>query len=290
MLLSIVAAAPSGCDLRSFLAALAHDSFFAAPDVEVIVVGADPYEHAPTSVLYHAIGTPCSIFELWGAGIRRTQAPAIALLDVRCPPALGWLRAVRAQLPLARPAMFGPVQHSASINTRDVVGYLVEYAQFAPPLPQTLAETPGLNLILTREAAFDPRVLRQDGFVKTRLLAALQEDGESAPIANDAAVVLYEKHYRFAAYCMHRFRHARCYAADRPMRFGMLSRVIAALSTPVLPALRTWRIFRNTRRNPALHRATFKYLHRIAAAETAWALGELVGYVSGAGRTRRLLY
>lgn len=289
MLLSVVAAAPSGCDLRPFFGALERGGFLAAPDVEVIFVGMEPCDQTPAGVLYRLADANSSIFSLWGEGILRTQAPVIALLDVRCPPAPGWLDAVRARLPLAAPAMFGPVQYACRVEAPDIVGYLVEYAQFAPPLPSNLAETPGLNLILMRKAALDPRTLRQDGFVKTRLLAALKADGDAAPVANNDAVVCYEKRYRFKAYCMHRFRHARCYAADRPMPLGALSRMIAVLSTPALPALRTWRIFQNARRSPFLLRASVTYLHRIVAAETAWALGELAGYLTGAGRAGRPL-
>lgn len=289
MVLSLVVAAPPGCETEDFMAALASDGFLGAEDIEIIVVGADPAE--PTShlanVTFHRVLAPASIFALWGAGIGRTSAPAIALMDVRCPPMSGWLNAVRSHLPLSRPAMFGPVASGVESADPDIVGYIVEYAQFAPPLSPTLSETPGLNLILTRDVALDPRVLRADGFVKTRLLAALAQDTSPKPSAIDGAIVHYTKRYSFASYCRHRFRHARCYAAERPLPPAL--RLCAALAAPALPFLRAWRIMQNVKSRSELSQAATRFAHRILLAEAAWAFGEAAGYLLGTGRTARLL-
>lgn len=288
MLLSIVAAAPEGADVPAFVDALTADGALHDGEVEVIIVQLhDPGSCVQAATIaFETLERQCSIFELWGAGVRKARAQAIALLDARCPPAEGWLRAVRAQLPLQVPAMFGPVACGVDIRTPDIVGYLVEYAQFAPPLDPDLSEVPGLNLIVARDVAHAPSVLREDGFAKTRLLSALGRSQVPRPIPQ--AIVQYRKHYDFAAYCAHRYRHARCYAADRSMP-SILARARAPLSAPLLPALRVWRILRSVRRQPSHAKAARRYLHRILIAETAWALGELTGYLFGAGQTRRHL-
>jgi hypothetical protein len=289
MLLSIVAAAPEGANITDFLDALEQSGFFENTDVEIIIALPHSAAAAPSGVIFDIVERPCSIFELWGAGIRKASAPAIAILDVRCPPGETWLKAIRARLPLSTPALFGPVACGVEHASADIAGYLTEYVQFAPPLDPALKEVPGLNLVLTREIAQDPRVLRGDGFVKTRLLAALEQDHLPAPQPVHDAIVRYRKRYTFSEYCLHRYRHARCYAAQRPMPVFLWSRVLAALATPLLPFVRTWRIFRSIAGKEPYDNAARRYLHHILAAETAWALGELSGYLLGAGRTWRLL-
>jgi hypothetical protein len=167
-----------------------------------------------------------------------------------------------------------------------MVGYLVEYAQFHPPLAPRLRETPGLNLVASCRAATDGAVLQGDGFIKTRLLTHLAAIG-ATPRAVEAAVVSYRKAFDFAPYCAHRFHHGRCYGADRIFKSGW-SRFCAVTAAPALPALRTWRIYRAAR-DARLHNAFWRWLHRILIAETAWAVGEFLGSLAGAGASRTKL-
>ncbi|MDZ4760259.1 MAG: hypothetical protein SGJ21_04230 [Alphaproteobacteria bacterium] len=290
MILTIVAAATDGADPQRFFEALASDGILACSDVEVWIVQSPsgPVRTAPPGVNVRSLGAQASIFELWGAGVRQAQADAIAILDVRCPPRQGWFAAMRAALPLSGAVIFGPVVCSMPPDDPNIVGYLTEYVQFNPPLDAASAEVPGVNFIATRSFLSDRRVLQDDGFVKSRLLTLLASSNTPPPQPIPGAVVDYQKPYNFAEYIVHRFRHGRCFGAQRPLP-SPLQWIRAVASTPCLPALRSWRIFRNARRNPATARAVRRFWLRIGAAETAWSFGEFLGYVAGEGRARRHL-
>lgn len=289
MRLALAVAAPKGSDAQPFIAALEAEGVLASPDVEVHVAedASRPVATVPPGVDLITAQPDASIFKLWGLAVSAvSDAPYIALLDARCPVAPGWSAAMRERLKDRPAALFGPVACEWPGSSSDVVGYLVEYAQFHPPLVARLNETPGINFIAMRETIASRDVLREDGFVKTRLLAYLKKEA-SLPLPVGAAVVVYRKTFTFGGYCEHRYRHGRCYGADRAFsRPG--TRLLAILSMPALPALRTWRIYLAAR-DAGMRPAFWRWLHHIVAAETAWSFGEFMGYIAGEGAARKKL-
>lgn len=288
MILSVVAAATAGADPSAFIAALASEGVLTSPDVEVLIVQgpSGPIRHAPPGIEMCVLAAHASIFELWGAGIKQARADAVAILDVRCPLQTGWLAAVRAELPLlGSRILFGSVICSMAGNDPNIVGYLTEYVQFNPPLDPLCSEVPGVNFVAARSDLTDERVLRADGFAKTRLLAMLAASNTLSRQLIAGAAVDYQKCFSFGEYIAHRFRHGRSFAAGRPFP-SLPTKIRAVISTPCLPVLRSWRIYRNAKRDPACLRAVRRFWLRIVVAETAWSFGEFLGYVTGEGRTR----
>lgn len=290
MILSIVAAATDGADTSRFLDAMMSEGVLASPGIEVCVVQGPggPLSSTLSGVRLLTLGAAASIFELWGAGVRAARADAVAILDVRCPPQVGWLSAVTGALPLSTSGIFGPVVSTIARDDPDIVGYLNEYVQFSPPIDAASHEVPGVNLIALRSLLSDRRVLGEDGFVKTRFLALLAHTGAPALRMLPGAIVDYQKVYGFGAYMMHRFRHGRCYGATRPLS-SLSTRLLAVLTTAILPVIRSWRIYQAARRNPENIKAVRRFWIRIGLAETAWSLGEFLGYTTGEGRARQRL-
>jgi len=289
MMLTLAVAATDGCDAREFFAALEADRVLMAQDVEIYVLQdcTRPILAAPAGVLLETAKRKSSIFELWGLGVRKAAAPYVAFLDVRCPIEKGWLAAMRARLEYNPPALFGPVSCGWPSASAQIVGYLVEYAQFNPPLSPDLRQVPGVNLVAARCYAQHPDVLQDDGFVKTRLLAHFDAIG-ATPLPVEESVVAYRKTFTFSGYCAQRFPHGRCYGADRDLGRSTWPWLRAVMATPALPIVRTFRIFCAARRAQRL--APFwRWLHRIVIAEAAWSAGELVGYLLGAGASRTYL-
>lgn len=288
MKLALVVAAPRGSDGQAFFSALEADGIFTASDVDVRVVQdfTQPVAKAPPGIGLATAPHRSSIFELWGLGLREVTAPYVALLDIRCPIEPGWLAAITRNLQDDPSVLFGPVACGWPPNSPNIVGYLVEYVQFHPPLSRHLKEVPGVNLVVASTLAQHGDVLKQDGFVKTRLLAHLSASGV-APRSVAQSVATYRKAFGFSDYCLHRYRHGRCFGADRRfMNSGR--RILAVLATPALPVLRAWRIARAAR-EAGLFGAYWRWLHRILAAETAWSLGEFSGYLFGEGGSRAFL-
>lgn len=285
MKLSLVVAAPAGHDGGDFFRGLSVNRALETEGVEVLMVCARLASlGAPPQGVQVLSPEGPSIFELWGTGVRRATGRYIALLDIRCPLEPGWIATVLGATEGAAPAYFGPVACAWSPADPQALGYLVEYVQFHAPLSPSLQETPGVNVAVARELAQDPEVLRRDGFVKTRLLRLIDMRSMAAPLPLPEAIVRYRKRYRWGEYLAHRYGHGRCYAARRPFS-GPLGKLAGVLATPLLPLVRSWRIWRHARRTPYAT-AFWRLLPQILVAETAWSLGELSGYLLGAGGWR----
>lgn len=280
--LALVVSAKGACNVSGLNDAL-HAQEFDPARLEVHVVQ-DLHSTLdgplPVGVRTHRLEQEASVFELWGHGVCATQAEYVAILDIHCPPAPGWLEAVEAKL-LGRPdALSGPVEPAYSWQDERIVGYLAEYVQFHRPTAVEMMEVAGNNLVLRRELAGSAEVLGRGGFIKTHLLPRLAAPPEYLP----QALVLHAKPIELTTYAQRRFRHARCYAAQRKMRAGQ--RAGAVLKTLALPGVRVWRIAKHCDRHPAAREAFWRFLPHLLIVESAWSLGELVGYIGGEGSCR----
>lgn len=224
----------------------------------------------------HRLPQPASLFQLWGFGVEMAQSTHVAILDIHCPPAEGWLHAAMSHLARDPIAFYGPVEPAYPWEDRRITGYLTEYVQFHRPIAERLDEVAGSNLVVRRTDALG--ALDGSGaFVKTRLLSLLPR----RPALDPDAVVLHGKPFRLQAYLTRRYLHGRSYAAERFAK-GAWQRLAAAVLTLCLPFLRVWRIRRHARRHPQAAQAVRKRLGLLLAAETAWSFGELCGYLAGA--------
>lgn len=283
--LSLIVAAPIGAEPEPFLAALDLAGGRGHPQIEILISEAwtRPVGQARPGVRLLTAAGAASIFELWGSGIRAAKGRYLAILDLRCPIEPGWIETVLSAIADSPPVMFGPVDCAWPRSDQRFLGYLVEYAQFHPPMAQEMGEIPGVNLILQRDLALHPTVLRHDGFKKTRVLPLL--NAMPRPMRLPGAAVRYRKACVSGAYYAHRFDHGRTYGAERAFSGQPWARLAAIASTALLPIVRIGRIYPHAVRLPGGRRTFWRFFLRILAAETAWSAGELVGYWAGAGRS-----
>ena len=290
MKLSLVVAAKGACDAGPFMAALQEQGAIADPEIEVLIIqdaesrwiGAKPGLVAPR------LSTVVSVFHLWGFGASVASGEYLAILDIHCPPAPGWLAAVKDRLSQGAAAFYGPVEPAYRTSDARIIGYLTEYVQFHRPVAPGMGEIAGNNLVLRRDLAGDPAHLRSEGFVKTLILQDLKSACGGVERLN-TAVVLHNKPFELSAYILRRFRHGRCYAAQRREQPGAAPGWALALLTPLLPLVRVWRIHGHAARIPGCHRAFWRYAPHILAAETGWSIGEFKGYLAGEGNSRARL-
>ncbi len=231
------------------------------------------------------------VFALWGAAVasaRHSDADYVAILDINSPPRSGWLAAMLRAIATGEDLYHGPVTADYAAGDRRIIGYLIEYAQFYPPVEPGMAEIAGNNVVIRTALAGQPERLRADGFFKTRLLAE-RPPSLPPPRRVDDAVVIHRKPFDTRPYIVRRCRHGRCYAADRATGWSLVLRLFYAASTPLLPAIRVWRIWTHARRRPAFRAAFVRHLPTIIAAETGWSAGEALGYLVGEGACRAYL-
>lgn len=255
----------------------------ALPEAECSVILAYPGDGAARErdPAFEAVSTPhgSSIFHLWGAAIRRASGTYLAVLDARCPPTAAWLGGVRRAIADNVPAFFGPVTFGQGGDARAMVEYLLEYGQFARPLGAGMDEVPGNNLVFRRDL-LQADDLRDHQFHKVFFVGRLKLEGQ-APVYRDDVEVIYGKQYGRLHYLRRRFAHGRTYAALRSAGSGVSYRFWRTISSPVLPLLRLLRVANSLRGKPSLHAALWRHPAYALAAETAWSLGECVGYLTG---------
>lgn len=282
--LALLFAAKGACDAAALNRMLEASGVLDRPEVEVHVLGDSTTRMTPPDgVRLHLATEPLSVFRLWGAGISRTTARYVAILDAQYVPAPGWLDAVLDRLAHNPAAVFGPVEPGYDAQDIRMVGYLAEYVQFHRPIATTMSEVAGANLVLPRTAAGEPADLALNGFVKTTLL------GQMKPELADDCLVLHHKSFALGPYRRRRFRHGRAYAARRLTQPGAPPRLAAALFTPILPFLRVARIHRHARRVETCRAAFWRFWPHLLWVEAGWSAGECLGYLTGRGGDESLI-
>jgi hypothetical protein len=225
-----------------------------------------------------------SILRHWGVGLAPAETDYVAALDAHCPPTTDWLSVALEQIDRGEHIFCGPVNSGWPGQDRRIIGYLVEYAQFMAPV-RCQGEFPGNNIVLRRELLGPRQTLRMDGFFKTFLTWRLKREKGLVPSYFDAMAVEYKKPFSLVAYLCRRRDHGRCFAARRFEQADQPSRLACILFTPLLGFLRCLRIRRGLVHQPMLRKSFARHLPIILIAETAWALGEFLGYCFGDGGT-----
>jgi hypothetical protein len=285
--ISLCVAAKEPCDPLRFLEALVGDGFVidAAHELHIAHYGDLPAAEAllAAGVRLHRRPAGTSILRLWGWAIAASSHPMVAVLDVNCPPAAGWWDGVRRGLLAGERIFTGPVLSGWGSDQREIVGYLVDYAQFHPPSDSSVREVPGINFICDRALLDPPAFLIERGLFKTFTLWRLERERHIVTARHDDVQVVYRRPLYAAAFLRQRCRHGRCFAARRFDSPNQPNRLACILGAPLLPFLRCWRIWRNSRRHANLRAAWRRQLHWIAISEIAWSWGEFIGYAFGAG-------
>lgn len=282
--LALLFAAKGACDAAALNRMLETSGVLDRPEVEVHVLGDSTTRMTPPDgVRLHLATEPLSVFRLWGAGISRTTARYVAILDAQYVPAPGWLDAVLDRLDDSPAAFFGPVEPGYSAQDMRIIGYLTEYVQFHRPIIATTTEVAGANLILPRTATGDLADLAAHGFVKTALL------GRMTPELAPDCLVIHHKTFALGPYRRRRYRHGRAYAAHRLKQPDAPPRLAAALFTPLLPFLRVARIYRHARRIETCRVAFWRFWPHLLWVEAGWSAGECLGYLTGRGGDESLI-
>ena len=289
--LTLAIAAKWPFDAAPFWAALGESGSDLRRRIEIIVAhdGRESMSTAPIEGVAQIALQDAPVFALWGAAIARTRGDRIGIMDINAPPDPGWLAAMLEAIESGADVYYGPVRAYYAPGDPRVIGYLVEYVQFHPPIAAGMDEIPGNNIVVRRDLMDTESVLSDKGFSKTALLRDRARRVCAPPVRVDDATVDHRKPFAFGRYGLRRYRHGRCYAADRVKGRGLGERLKYAALTPLLPLVRVHRIWRHVTHAPRFRPAFFRFLPSIVAAESCWSFGELCGYLAGEGGCRELL-
>lgn len=279
--LSVVVPVGPGCGRAGeAVAALLASTADLEGEILLAEPGAAPSKGIPDSTRVRRIAAPASAnaAELRASGIRESSGPVVALVEPWAIAEPGWGRAILEGHARAGPAaaVGGPVLYGGRGGSVSLAEFFFEYGAFLPPLPAEVGELPVNNVSYPRGLLETFRGDWAAGFWKHFVHRSMRAAGVRF-FAEPAAAVRHVRETPLLAFCRERVDHGRAYAARRgsgPWR---------ALAAPVLPFLLAGRIARTVWTRPGARTLLLRSLAPLLAAEGAWALGEVLGYLAGDG-------
>lgn len=178
----------------------------------------------------------------------------------------------------------GCVENGVTERALDWATFLCEYAAFSPPIAEGFGHAlAGMNVMYRRAALAEcPPDLLTKGFWETTVHPWLAGRGDKL-LASNRIRIFHCKRFSWRLFAHQRYVYSRYYAGIRFPRSNWPVRIAAALATPALPLLLTWRLFKAARAKPSLSEHAMPALPHLFGFFVIWALGEAVGYLSGPG-------
>ncbi len=248
--------------------------------------GSAGYVPKGVAVTWHPLGTLAP--ELWREGLIRSNSEFVAFSTAQMIPRSGWLDGLLARLATGDASgVGGPIAAGQSLSAVDRALYLLRYASYLPPVPESSSfDPPGDNAIY-RKADLDAVAPSwHEGFWEVEVHAALRSLGKSVTM-DSSAIVDFVGGCQFQSALRHRLAHARRYGAGRSEGLRIAARAGRALAAPLVPPLLLARIVRNLRSRGEPMARWFPALPHLGALLATWSLGEAWGTIGGSGRCRQ---
>ena len=243
-------------------------------------------------VKLHPCDRKASLPEMRAQALAASRGQLILVTEDHCVPPLSWLRDFKAMHDAHPDAavIAGCVENGVTGRAVDWATYLCEYAAFAPPIDEGKgAALAGMNVLYQRSLLEDcaPELLTR-GFWETTVHPLLAQQGKQL-LATNRIRIFHCKKFSFRLFAAQRFAYSRYYAGIRFQREQRLVRWVAALATPVLPVLLTFRLVRAARRKASIASPTWRAVPYLFLFFIIWAVGETVGYLCGPGEALRAI-
>ena len=214
----------------------------------------------------------------WTA-LRETRGEIVAAVEARCVPSENWCQILvdAHQKHPEAPAIGGPVSLRPDSAISEGL-YFAEYGLYAPPLTEGPAhEISGANLSYKRRFLNDSRDLLDAGHWETHLHLRWVAAGHMLWMSQ--AAVRFQNSMQPGTILRQRFHYGRGYGAARFTASG--PRLLHAAMTPLLPCVLTLRLARSAFAK-GMGRRFLRAVGWTFLFESAWSLGEAIGYLFGA--------
>jgi hypothetical protein len=225
------------------------------------------------------------------AGVRAARAPLVVLCEQHCYPAPGWAEALVASHRQPGVAAVAPVFYNANPRFRlSWADFLVLYGPFMAPVPAgDYPDLPGHNTCYQREAleAYGDQLERWLE-MESILHYDLRAKG-CRLILEPKARVYHLNMTRLSSALRENFITGRFFASARARVWPGWRRLAYGAAWPLIALVRFRRIFNDWRRVRASLQLGPDVLPAVGFLLCVAALGELAGYLTGAGGLRREL-
>ena len=230
-------------------------------------------------------------------GVEAAHGQLVALLEDTSLPEPGWLKAMcDAFIDDNVAAAAGPVRIDPALGARYQALACTEYGRFHPERfprlalgapnaggTQAVSRLPGNNLAYRRAGLLEILKGSDHGLIEVEVNEILKARGLSLAFQPRMAV-LYAAADSHGARLATRMRHGRLYASLRAAGRSYPVRLALFAGSLLLPAVLSARALAGMTRavKPAAWPKTACWIFLM---ESAWAIGESVGYLAGAGRS-----
>jgi len=229
------------------------------------------------------VPTATTIPEMRAIGFDAATAPAIGVIEDHVLVRPGWARAMLGALEEGAAVVAGPIENAATDTLMDWASFLCEYSHCVPPLPAGEADwLPGNNVVYSRAVVEAHREVIGEHKWENRLHDAIRESGTPL-ICRPDIVADHKKHFSFGEYMSQRYLYSRSFAGARVDGAPFGRRLAYAAGSLALPPVLFWRTVSRIRTKGRHQAELRRSLPYIALFVLAWATGELVGYLAGAG-------
>jgi hypothetical protein len=216
-------------------------------------------------------------------GIDRCRAPVVGVIEDHVLVRHGWARGMLDAVAEGHEVVGGPIENAAEDTLMDWASFLCEYSHCLPPLPDGEVDwLPGNNVVYTKRLLDSHHHVLEEHKWENRLHDAVREAGTPLTCRSDL-VVDHKKHFTFGEYMYLRYQYSRSYAGARVLDLPLPRRLAYAVGALALPPVLFYRTVSRIRSKGRHTEWLLPSAPYIAVFVLAWAWGELVGYVAGAG-------
>jgi hypothetical protein len=224
---------------------------------------------------------------LWREGMLASDAEIVAFSTAQMMPHPGHLDALLAPMTNdVASAVGGPIAAGRDLSAVDRAMYLLRYANYLPPVPESATfDPPGDNAAYLRRDLDLVADSWRSGFWEIDVHRRLRALGRPIATAHQA-VVEFVGGCSLGGAMSHRLAHARRFGSGRAEGRGLAARLARSAAAPVVPPLLLSRILRNLHARGEPIGPWLPALPFLGVLLSAWSLGEAAGAILGPGRGR----
>lgn len=286
--LSVVVPSVNGYgDLRGALAALEQQ--MPAITIETIVpercgeaVRAAIARDFPRAVVL-PVSSAVTIPRMRAMAFAVARAPVVAVIEDHVIVPADWSARLLAEIAAGAAIVGGSVDNAATTTLLDQAAFLCEYSHCLRPMAEGQVQWLTGNNVAYRKDLLDKfRPVFEAGHWENYLHDQIRDSGVTL-ICRPAIAVQHKKHYTFGEYFSQRYLYARSYAGARVAGAGLGKRAVYAAASIALPPLLLSRIVSRVAAKVPDKSLVVRSLPLWGTFVAAWAWGEFVGYLFGAG-------
>jgi len=216
-------------------------------------------------------------------GVDAAEAPVIGVIEDHVLVRPGWALQMLKAVEDGAHIVGGSVENGATDTVCDWASFLCEYSHCLPPLPAGEVDwLTGNNVVYTRTLLDEHRAILDEHKWENRLHDAIRDSGTPL-VCHPEIVVDHKKHFTLGEYLYLRYQYSRSYAGARIDGQPLSKRMFYAAASLALPPVLFYRTFSRIREKGRHTEWLGKSVPYLAVFVVAWALGEMVGYLAGAG-------